>query len=256
MAEAYIVAAARTAGGKRGGRVSGWHPVDLAAQVIDALVERSGADPALVEDVIMGCVLQAGEQSGCIGRMAVLASKLPMNVPGGPIDRQCGSSQQALHFAAQAVMSGTMDCVIAAGVESMTRVPMARAAQGLQGSGPGPLHEPGDPSSASPARDFSQFMGAEMMCEKYKLSKDELDRFSLQSHQRAKAATLEGAFKAEIVPIAVALADGPALTRCTSSTKASASTPRSKASPASSCCAKAATSPRPAPARSATARPA
>ena len=125
MAEAYIVAAARTAGGKRGGRVSGWHPVDLAAQVIDALVERSGADPALVEDVIMGCVLQAGEQAACIGRMAALASKLPMNVPGVTIDRQCGSSQQALHFAAQAVMSGTMDCVIAAGVESMSRVPMA-----------------------------------------------------------------------------------------------------------------------------------
>ena len=125
MAEAYIVAAARTAGGKRGGRVSGWHPVDLAAQVIDALLERSGADPALVEDVIMGCVLQAGEQSGCIGRMAVLASKLPLNVPGVTIDRQCGSSQQALHFAAQAVMSGTMDCVIAAGVESMSRIPMA-----------------------------------------------------------------------------------------------------------------------------------
>ena len=98
--------------------------MDLAAQVIDALVDRSGADPALVEDVIMGCVLQAGEQSGCIGRMAVLASKLPLDVPGVTIDRQCGSSQQALHFAAQAVMSGRMDCVIAAGVESMSRIPM------------------------------------------------------------------------------------------------------------------------------------
>jgi len=114
MAEAYIVAAARTAGGRRGGRLSGWHPADLAAQVIDALLERTNADPALVDDVIMGCVLQAGEQSGCIGRMAVLASKLPKAVPGVTIDRQCGSSQQALHFAAQAVMSGTMDCVIAA----------------------------------------------------------------------------------------------------------------------------------------------
>ena len=119
------MAAARTAGGRRGGRLSGWHPADLAAQVIDALVDRSNADPALVEDVIMGCVLQAGEQSGCIGRMAVLASKLPKAVPGVTVDRQCGSSQQALHFAAQAVMSGTMDCVIAAGVESMSRIPMA-----------------------------------------------------------------------------------------------------------------------------------
>ncbi len=109
MAEAYIVAAARTAGGRRGGRLSGWHPADLAAQVIDALLERTNADPALVDDVIMGCVLQAGEQGGCIGRMAVLASKLPKAVPGVTIDRQCGSSQQALHFAAQAVMSGTMD---------------------------------------------------------------------------------------------------------------------------------------------------
>jgi hypothetical protein len=125
MAEAYIVAAARTAGGRRGGRLSGWHPAELAAQVIDALIERTNADPALVEDVIMGCVLQAGEQSGCIGRMAVLASKLPKAVPGVTIDRQCGSSQQAVHFAAQAVMSGTMDCVIAAGVESMSRIPMA-----------------------------------------------------------------------------------------------------------------------------------
>src|SRR5215813_4797895 len=129
MTQAFIVAAARTAGGKRGGRLSGWHPADLAAQVLDALLERTHADPALVDDVIMGCVLQAGEQSGCIGRMAVLASKLPPSVPGVTIDRQCGSSQQALHFAAQAVMSGAMDCVIAAGVESMTRVPMGLASQ-------------------------------------------------------------------------------------------------------------------------------
>jgi acetyl-CoA C-acetyltransferase len=210
MAEAYIVAAARTAGGKRGGRVSGWHPVDLAAQVIDALVERSGGDPALVEDVIMGCVLQAGQQSGCIGRMAALASKLPMNVPGVTIDRQCGSSQQAIHFAAQAVMSGTMDCVIAAGVESMSRVPMAVLPKVYKEAGLGHYMSPVI-RQRFPGPDFSQFMGAEMMCEKYKLSKDELDRFSLQSHQRAKAATLEGAFKAEIVPIAARLAEGPEL---------------------------------------------
>ena len=210
MAEAYIVAAARTAGGKRGGRVSGWHPVDLAAQVIDALLERSKADPALVEDVIMGCVLQAGQQSGCIGRMAALASKLPLDVPGVTIDRQCGSSQQALHFAAQAVMSGTMDCVIAAGVESMSRVPMAVLPKVYKEAGLGHYMSPVI-RQRFPGPDFSQFMGAEMMCEKYKLTKDQLDRFALQSHQRAKAATLEGAFKAEILPIAARLNEGPEL---------------------------------------------
>ncbi|WP_372656478.1 beta-ketoacyl synthase N-terminal-like domain-containing protein, partial [Hydrogenophaga sp.] len=124
MSEAYIVAAVRTAGGRRGGRLSGWHPVELAAQVLNALVDRTGIDPAQVEDVFMGCVSQVGEQSTNVARNAVLASKLPESVPGTSIDRQCGSSQQALHFAAQAVMSGSMDVVIAAGVESMTRVPM------------------------------------------------------------------------------------------------------------------------------------
>ena len=124
MAEAYIVAAARTAGGRKGGKLFGWHPVDLAAQILNALVDRSGVDPAAVDDVIMGCVGQAGEQSTNVARNAVLASKLPESVPGTSVDRQCGSSQQALHFAAQAVMSGFHDCVIAAGVESMSRVPM------------------------------------------------------------------------------------------------------------------------------------
>jgi acetyl-CoA C-acetyltransferase len=120
MNEAYIVAAARTAGGRRGGRLSGWHPVDLAAHILNALADRSGIDPTQIDDVIMGCVSQAGEQSNNVARNAVLASRLPDSVPGTSIDRQCGSSQQALHFAAQAVMSGTMDVVIAAGVESMT----------------------------------------------------------------------------------------------------------------------------------------
>jgi acetyl-CoA C-acetyltransferase len=209
MAEAYIVAAARTAGGKRGGRLSGWHPVDLAAQVIDALLERSHADPALVEDVIMGCVLQAGEQSGCIGRMAALASKLPPGVPGVTIDRQCGSSQQALHFAAQAVMSGTMDCVIAAGVESMSRIPMAVLPRVYKEAGLGHYMSP-TIRARYPGPEFSQFMGAEMMAEKYQLSRDALDCYSLQSHQRASAATREGAFKAEIVPVAVRQAEVPA----------------------------------------------
>jgi acetyl-CoA C-acetyltransferase len=207
MAEAYIVAAARTAGGKRGGKLSGWHPVDLAAQVLNALVDRSGADPAMVEDVIMGCVLQAGEQSGCIGRMAVLASKLPQNTPGVTIDRQCGSSQQALQFAAQAVMSGTQDCVIAAGVESMSRVPMAVLPKVYREAGLGHYMSP-EIHARYPGPDFSQFMGAEMMAAKYKLTKEQLDRFSLQSHQRARAATLEGAFAAEIVPVQVRNTDG------------------------------------------------
>ena len=124
MPEAFIVAALRTAGARKGGRLAGWHPADLAAQVLDALVERLAIDPALIDDVVMGCVGQAGEQSFNIARNAVLASKLPESVPGVSVDRQCGSSQQALHFAAQAVMSGAIDVVIAGGVESMTRVPM------------------------------------------------------------------------------------------------------------------------------------
>src|SRR6202022_39504 len=124
MAEAYIVAAVRTAGGRKGGKLAGWHPADLAAQVIDAVVARAGADPAAVDDVILGCVVQIGQQAMNVARNAVLASTLPESVPGTTIDRQCGSSQQALHFAAQAVMSGTMDVVIAGGVESMSRVPI------------------------------------------------------------------------------------------------------------------------------------
>src|SRR5581483_10863513 len=124
MGEAYIVAATRTAGGRKGGRLREWHPADLGAVVLDELMARTGADPALVEDVVMGCVMQVGEQSTNIARGAVLASKLPESVPATSVDRQCGSSQQALQFAAQAVMSGTQDIVIAAGVESMTRVPM------------------------------------------------------------------------------------------------------------------------------------
>ncbi|HVE89090.1 MAG TPA: beta-ketoacyl synthase N-terminal-like domain-containing protein, partial [Burkholderiaceae bacterium] len=124
MAEAFIVDAVRTAGARKGGRLSGWHPADLAASVLDALVARTGIDPGAIEDVIMGCVGQAGEQSNNVARNAVLASRLPESVPATSVDRQCGSSQQALHFAAQSVIAGSMDIVIAAGVESMTRVPM------------------------------------------------------------------------------------------------------------------------------------
>ena len=207
MAEAYIVAAVRTAGGKRNGRLSGWHPVDLAAQVINALVDRTGADPALVEDVFMGCVSQVGEQASNVARYAVLASKLPETVPGTSVDRQCGSSQQAVHFAAQAVMSGAMDVVIAAGVESMTRVPMfspnTLADKAGLGTAVSPLLQ-----DRYQVKGFSQFQGAEMMARKYGLSKDQLDQFALLSHQRAVAATEAGRFDAEILPVEVRLADG------------------------------------------------
>src|ERR1700750_2788299 len=207
MAEAYIVAAARTAGGRKGGRLAGWHPADLAAAVLDSLGERSGVAPDQVEDVIMGCVMQAGEQSNNIARNAIMASKLPESVPGTSVDRQVGSSQQALHFAAQAVMSGTMDIVIAAGVESMTRVPMGLTshlpAKNVYGNYKSPNIEARYPNIV-----FSQFTGAEMMAEKYGLSKDQLDEYSYESHQRAIAATQAGRFKDEIVPLKITRADG------------------------------------------------
>ncbi|PPE69933.1 acetyl-CoA C-acetyltransferase [Caldimonas thermodepolymerans] len=207
MTQAYIVAAVRTAGGRRGGRLSGWHPVELAARVIDALVDRTGMDPALVDDVLMGCVSQVGEQSTNVARNAVLASRLPQSVPGTSIDRQCGSSQQALHFAAQAVMSGTMDVVIAAGVESMTRVPMGSPSTLAQKAGMGHYQSPEICRRHGEAV-FSQFTGAEMVARKYGLSKDTLDRYALQSHQRAAAATQAGLFRDEIVPLPVRDADG------------------------------------------------
>jgi acetyl-CoA C-acetyltransferase len=200
MAEAYIVAATRTAGGRKGGRLREWHPADLGAVVLNELVERTGVDPAAVEDVVMGCVMQVGEQATNVARNAILASRLPESVPGTSVDRQCGSSQQALQFAAQAVMSGTQDIVIASGVESMTRVPMGLsvALPAKEGFG-----QPKSPRMEDryPNIQFSQFMGAEMMAEKYGLTKDQLDEFGYNSHQRAIAATQAGAFKDEIVGI-------------------------------------------------------
>ncbi|WP_297512644.1 acetyl-CoA C-acetyltransferase [uncultured Caulobacter sp.] len=207
MGEAYIVAAARTAGGRKGGKVSGWHPADLGGVVLDALIERSGADPALVEDVIMGCVGQVGEQGLNVARNAILASKLPESVPGTSVDRQCGSSQQAIHFAAATVMSGAMDVVIAAGVESMSRVPMGLSSQLPYKNGFGTYKSPRI-EDRYPGIQFSQFMGAEMMAKKYDLSRAELDAYALKSHQRAMAATKAGKFAAEIVPIDVTLEDG------------------------------------------------
>ncbi|MDE2563532.1 MAG: acetyl-CoA C-acetyltransferase [Sphingomonadales bacterium] len=209
MATAYIVDAFRTAGGRRGGRLAGVHPVDLAAASLDALVSRTGVDPNAVEDVIMGCVSQAGEQAMQVGRNAVLASKLlPQSTPAVTIDRQCGSSQQAIQFAAQAVMSGTMDVVIAAGVESMTRVPMGTNASFHMKEGLGHYKSPGL-EEKYPGIMWSQFMGAEMIVKKHGLTKDDLDRFALKSHKNAIAATEAGAFRDEIVPIAIETPDGP-----------------------------------------------
>jgi len=205
--EAYIVAAARTAGGRKGGRLKGWHPADLGGALIDALVARADADPALIEDVIFGCVMQVGEQAINIARNAVLASKLPETVPATSVDRQCGSSQQALHFAAQAVMSGAMDIVIAGGVECMTRVPMGLSVMLPAQNNFGTYMSPGI-VARYPGSQFSQFVGAEMMAEKYKLSKDMLDRFAYESHAKAAAATSAGKFEREIVPLTIELEDG------------------------------------------------
>ncbi|MGX7925536.1 acetyl-CoA C-acetyltransferase [Tsuneonella sp. HG094] len=209
MPTAYIVDAVRTAGGRRGSRLAGVHPVDLAARTLDALVERTGIDPARVDDVIMGCVTQAGQQAMQVGRMAVLASqKLPQSCPAVTIDRQCGSSQQAIQFAAQAVMSGTQDAVIAAGIESMTRVPMGtnltlHMKEGLGHYKSARLEE------KFPGVMFSQFAGAQMIADRWDMTKDAIDRFALGSHQKAIAATEAGAFAREIVPIMVDTPEGP-----------------------------------------------
>ncbi len=214
MTTAYIVDAFRTAGGRRGGRLSGVHPVDLAAATLDALVDRTGIDPNAVDDVIMGCVTQAGQQSHQVGRIAVLASqRLPESTPAVTIDRQCGSSQQAIQFAAQAVMSGTQDVVIAAGVESMSRVPMGSASRFHREADLGYYVSPGlmakYPVLASmPGQAFSQFMSAEQVAARHGLTKDEMDEYAYNSHLRAAAATKAGAFADEIVPITIETANG------------------------------------------------
>ena len=211
MAVAYIVDAVRTAGGRRNGRLAGVHPVDLAAASLDAIVTRSGIDPSAIEDVIMGCVSQGGQQAGQIGRNAVLAAKtLPQSTPAVTIDRQCGSSQQAVHFAAQAVMSGVQDVVIAAGVESMTRVPMGSTAMFHMKEGLGNYKSPGL-EAKYPGVMWSQFMGAEMIVKKHGFSKDDLDQFAFHSHQKAIAATNGGAFAGEIVGVAIETPEGHAL---------------------------------------------
>jgi len=208
MPEAYIVSARRTAGGRRGGRLAGWHPADLGALVLDALVADAGVDPAAVDDVIIGCVSQVGEQTFAFGRNIVLASGLPDSVPAVTIDRQCGSSQQAVHFAAQAVMSGLQEIVIAGGVESMTRVPMGSPIALAQAGGIG-----ANPFSEAVRKrygveTFSQFQGAQMIADKYGFTRGDHDRFALASHQKAAVAVDAGAFNKEIVPVPVVTPDG------------------------------------------------
>ena len=208
MATAYIVDAVRTAGGKRGGKLAGWHPVDLAAATLDAIVLRTGIDASKIDDVIMGCVSQGGQQANQVGRNAVLAAKLvPNSVPAVSIDRQCGSSQQAMQFAAQAVMSGTQDIVIAAGVESMTRVPMGSTSILHMKEGLGNYKSPGL-EEKYPGIMFSQFMGAEMIVKKHGFTKDALDAFALNSHKKAKTATDSGAFTNEIIVLDVETPEG------------------------------------------------
>ena len=208
MPEAYIVSARRTAGGRRNGRLAGCHPADLGALILDALVADAGVDPAAIDDVIIGCVSQVGEQTFAFGRNVVLASSLPDSVPAVTIDRQCGSSQQAVHFAAQAVMSGLQDIVIAGGVESMTRVPMGSAITLAKSGGIG-----ANPFSQAIQRRygvamFSQFDGAQIIADKYGFTRDDHDRFALASHQKATAAMKAGAFDREIVPVPIVTADG------------------------------------------------
>lgn len=204
MSDAYIVAATRTAGGRRKGALADVHPADLGAIILDELLRRSGAPGEAIDDVIVGCVTQGGEQSYAFGRNLVLASSLPQSVPAVTIDRQCGSSQQALHFAAQAIMSGVQDLVIAAGVESMTRVPMGSnyTLYEKAGIGIGPFSDA--ILDRFKVKGFSQFTGAQMVADKNGLTRDEMDSFALQSHRRAAAAIDAGAFRDEIVAVQTA----------------------------------------------------
>jgi len=201
--EAVIVAAVRTAVGRRNGRLKDWHPVDLLAEVLSTLVERTGVDSGLIDDVIVGCVSQVGEQSLNVGRNAALAAGFAETVPGTTVDRQCGSSQQAIHFAAQGVLSGAYDIVIAGGVEAMTRVPLGSSYQ--QG--------PGAPFGSRMLRRYDnglvhQGISADLVAQKWELSRVELDEFSLESHRRAARATAEGRFRSQIIPIEVKNEDG------------------------------------------------
>jgi acetyl-CoA acyltransferase len=199
MTTAVIVDAVRTAGGKRNGKLRNWHAVDLASEALKAIAERNQLDPALVDDVIMGCVMQVGEQSLNIGRNAVLAAGWPESVPATTIDRQCGSSQQAVHFAAQGVMAGAYDIAVAGGIESMTRTPMGSSVVRDLGFPFGPRMMQRYTETGLPG----QGIGAEMIADKWGISREDLDAFSARSHQRAARATAEGRFENEIVPVVV-----------------------------------------------------
>jgi acetyl-CoA acyltransferase len=194
MPNAVIIDAVRTPVGRRGGRLSGWHATDLAAQPLAALLARNDLDPALVEDVIMGCTMTVGEQAMNIARNAALAAGFPDSVPGTTVDRQCGSAQQAIHFAAQAVMSGAMDVAIGAGVESMSRVPIGSTTEPGPGEAYGPLY-------LERFELIHQGECAEEIARRWKVTRDEMDAFALASHERAARATDEGRFADEIVPL-------------------------------------------------------
>ena len=201
MINAVIVDAVRTPGGRRNGKLKDWHPADLAAHVLKAIEHRNGLDPAMVDDVIMGCVMQVGEQSLNIGRNAVLAAGWPETVPATTVDRQCGSSQQALHFAAQGVMAGAYDVVVAAGVEVMTRTPMgASIVKDMGFPFPGSMMERYEETGLPP-----QGIGAEMIADEYGLTREDLDAFGAESQRRAAQATAEGRFERESVPVPVVL---------------------------------------------------
>ena len=207
MAEAYIVGAVRTATGKKKGRLSQIHPVDMGAIVVDELVDRTGIPTDKVDDIIFGVVMQIGSQAGNLGRNVALSSKLDLEVPGTTVDRQCGSSLQAIQFGAQAVMSGTQDVIICGGVEAMSKVEIgSNIRDGL-------AHGRGTPKGDRlelqyPGIQFSQFDGAELLAEKYDIDRPELDEFGVLSHQRARFATESGYFKQEIVPLNINLEDG------------------------------------------------
>ncbi len=209
MAEAYIVGAVRTPVGRRKGGLSRVHPVDLAAHVLGELVRRTGVDPAAVDDVIMGCVSQIGPQTMDIARQSWLSAGLPESVPGVTIDRQCGSSQQAVHFAAQGVLSGTQDLVIAAGVESMSMVPMGSTVTlAMEAGMPLPFGQGWEERYGK--QEISQFRGAQLICEKWGLTRRQLEEFALESHRRALRAIDEGRFDREITPVAgVTTDEGP-----------------------------------------------
>src|SRR3954466_6125954 len=197
MATAVIVDAVRTAGGKRNGKLSGWHPADLAGEVLKALADRTGIDPAIVEDVIMGCVMQVGSQGLNIGRNAVLAAGWPETVPATSVDRQCGSSQQSAHFAAQGVIAGAYDVVVAAGVEVMSTTPMgASIIPGSVPFGPKMIERYAAVGGLVP-----QGISAEMIADKWGLSREDLDRYGVRSQELAEQATREGRFQREIVAV-------------------------------------------------------